>query len=306
MADRVEVVEREPRHRAAVGWTLTLAVGALLAVAVIALPRGANPLPAIARYAMTVALPQWRSTEPVSEVVYGTRGFDTFGETFLLLAAVVAISVLCRPREQRRGFIGESLAGQREQHQVGHPEPAGAPQRIAERAEERESGARAPSTPDAERVGTAGPETSDAMSVVVRAGVRFLAPVLTMAGLYLVAWGYSPGGGFPAGAAMLGVALLAYVSRGYRWVEPVLRPGVVEPVELAGALLIVVIGVSGLLLDGSFLANFLPLGPPQTIRSGGTLQAFSVTEFIEVATGLVLAVFGLLGMGHDWSREDDR
>lgn len=67
------------------------------------------------------------------------------------------------------------------------------------------------------------------MSVVVRAGVRFFAPVLTMAGLYLVACGNSPGGGFPAGAAML-----AYVSLGYRRVEPVLRPGVVEPVELAG------------------------------------------------------------------------
>src|SRR5256885_2485965 len=109
------------------------------------------------------------------------------------------------------------------------------------------------------------------MRVVVRAGVRFVAPILTIAGLYLVAWGYSPGGGFPAGAAMLGVALLAYVSLGYRRVEPVLRPDVVEPLELAGALAIVAIGVAGLLLRGSFLANFLPLGPPQTIRSGGTL-----------------------------------
>jgi multicomponent Na+:H+ antiporter subunit B len=127
-----------------------------------------------------------------------------------------------------------------------------------------------------------------------------------MAGLFLVTWGYSPGGGFPAGAAMLGVALLGYVSLGYRRVEPVLRPDVIEPVELAGALLIVVIGVLGLVLDGSFLANFLPLTPPETIRSGGTMQAFSLTEFVEVATGLILAVFGVLGMRHDWSPEVER
>ena len=104
---------------------------------------------------------------------------------------------------------------------------------------------------------------------------------------------------------MLGVALLAYVSLGYRRVEPVLRPDVVEPLELAGALTIVAIGVAGLLLRGSFLANFLPLAPPETIRAGGTLQAFSVTEFVEVATGLVIAVFGLLGMREDWSPEED-
>ena len=49
-----------------------------------------RPCPAIARYALEIALPQWHITEPVNEVVYGTRGFDTFGETFLLLAAVVS------------------------------------------------------------------------------------------------------------------------------------------------------------------------------------------------------------------------
>jgi multicomponent Na+:H+ antiporter subunit B len=134
----------------------------------------------------------------------------------------------------------------------------------------------------------------------VRAAVRTVAPLLTMAGLYLVAWGYTPGGGFPAGAVALGVVMLAYVSLGYRRVEPWLRPGVIEPVELGGALAIVLIGLLGLVLDGSFSANFLPLAPVQTIRAGGVLQAFSASELIEVGTGLVLAVFGLLGMGHDW------
>ena len=40
------------------------------------------------------------------------------------------------------------------------------------------------------------------------------APVLAIAGLYLAAWGYSPGGGFPAGAVMLGVVLLLYAGFG--------------------------------------------------------------------------------------------
>ena len=305
MTARPEIEEREPRHRLAVGWVLTAGVAVALVAAVASLPRGAQQLPAIARQALAVALPEWHTTEPVNEVVYGTRGFDTFGETFLLLAAVVAVSLICRGREPRHGFIGEELAGRREQQQVDQRNaPADEVEQRARRAEAGEEGEGRPAVPDDEPLGARGPETAEAMTVVIRAGVRFVAPILTVAGLYLVAWGYSPGGGFPGGAVMLGIALLAYVSLGYARVEPVVRPAVMEPLELAGALAIVVIGVLGLILTGSFMANFLPLGPPQTIRSGGTLQAFSVSELIEVATGLIIVVFGLLGMRHEWVTED--
>jgi len=292
---------KELKHRPVVGWVCTLATAAVLVVVVFSLPRGANPLPAIAQYAMQVALPRWGTTEPVSEVVYGTRGFDTFGETFLLLAAVVGVAIVARSKEARRGFIGEEVAGRREEASVDKPHGSSAEAEQADRAEEQERGSSSSQRPaDQTPVGMRGPETAEAMTVVVRASVRFAAPILTIAGLYLVAVGYSPGGGFPAGAAMLGVALLAYVSLGYRRVEPVLRPDVVEPIELAGALAIAGLGLAGLLFAGSFLANILPLAKPETILSGGTMQAFSVVEFVEVATGLIIAVFALLGMRDEW------
>jgi len=297
------VVDTEPSHRRAIGIILVLAVGTTLAVAVLSLPREHAPLPAVARYAMQVALPDWHTTEPVNEVVYGTRGFDTFGETFLLLAAVVGIGAITRRREPRHGFIGEEMAGRRERSRLG---PRGGKgdrrQGQARQAETDEEGhGTGQATPDAVPLGTPGPERADAMTVVVRGAVRVAAPVVATAGLYLVAWGYSPGGGFPGGAVALGVVLLAYVSLGYRRIERVIRPDVVEPLELAGALAILAIEVLGLVLKGSFSANFLPLGPVGTIRSGGILQAFSGSELLEVATGLTLATFGLLGMGHDWS-----
>jgi multicomponent Na+:H+ antiporter subunit B len=143
------------------------------------------------------------------------------------------------------------------------------------------------------------------MTVVVRGAVRVVAPLLLVIGLYVVAWGYSPGGGFPGGAVVLGVVLLAYVAYGYRRIERIVRPGVIEPLEMAGALAIVVLGLLGLALAGSFTANFLPLGQVETIPSGGLLQAFSVSELVEVGTGLTLAVFGLLGMTHDWTDDED-
>jgi multicomponent Na+:H+ antiporter subunit B len=272
-------------RRPALGLGVAGLVTALLGAACWAAPREHAPLPELARRALAGSLPDWHNTEPVAALVYGYRGFDTFGETFILLAAVVGIGLLARPREPRHGYVGEATAGRREQREVHEGEHGtSAPEREARRAEAEETGS----------------EHAAGMSVVVRGGVRVVAPVLAVAGLYLVAWGYSPGGGFPAGAVALGVVLLAYLSVGYRRVEPLIRPEVLEPAELGGAVAILAVVALGLPLAGSVSANFLPLGQPQTILSGGILQAFSFGELLEVATGLTLAVFALLTMGHDW------
>jgi multicomponent Na+:H+ antiporter subunit B len=266
-----ELSDREPPHRARVGGLLVAGVLVLMAIAVIAEPRGHNPLPAIARYATTIALPRWHTTEPVNEVVYGTLlGHNEQVET------------------------GQGAADD------GHQE-AGA--RHADRREQGQDPG--PATPDNEALGTPAPEAADAMTVVVRGAVRIVSPLLLVAGIYLAAWGYSPGGGFPAGAVVLGIVLFTYVGYGYRKVRRIIRPGIVEPIELGGALLIVLIEAAGLVVKGSFSANFLPLAKVQSLQSGGILQAFSGAELVEVASGLTLAVFGLLGMSHDWTSNSD-
>ena len=80
-----------------------------------------------------------------------------------------------------------------------------------------------------------------------------------------------------------------------------LRPGLLETLEMAGAALIILTELLGLILKGSFSSNWLPLEPQATIRSGGIAQLFSAGELIEVGTGLIIAVFALLAMSHDWS-----
>ena len=132
--------------------------------------------------------------------------------------------------------------------------------------------------------------------------IRIALPILAVAGLYLVVWGYSPGGGFPGGAVLLGVLLLAYAGYGRRKISRVVRPSLLETIELAGAAAIIMTELLGLLLKGSFSANWLPLAAQQTPLSGGIAQLFSGSELIEVGTGLAIAVFALLGMGHDWVR----
>jgi multicomponent Na+:H+ antiporter subunit B len=299
----------EPLHRRWLGLVVAIALLGCLLLAVLHIPRGDNALPHVARRAMVDSLPAFGTTEPVSAVVYGFRAMDTFGETFLLLAAVLSVSVIARPHERRRGFVGEERAGTAEQEEVDPAERETSDQRVARQAEETEEGARkAPGLPDDEPVGSPAPEPAQAMTAVTRLAVRLALPLLAVAGLYLVVQGYSPGGGFPAGAVALGVVLLVHAAFGYGRVAGVVRPRVMEPLELVGGLAIIAALTLGLPLAGSFAAGWVPLAPPQTLRSGGIVQVFSLTELVEVGSSLVLAVFALIGLRHDWapdSHSDD-
>jgi multicomponent Na+:H+ antiporter subunit B len=300
--------EETPWHRPWLLIPVVAAVSGAVLVGVTGLPGAGRALTSIGRQAMTTALPRWGTTEVVSEIVYGSRGWDTFGETFLLLAAVVATVVVSRGREPRTEYIGEESAGRAEQRKTDPGRGADteeAEARAAEREESNDSPAPAPDSADDDPLGTPGPERAAGMTVVVRIGARVAAPVLAVASVYLAALGYTPGGGFPAGAALLGVAVLLYAALGHRAVRGFVRPSVLEPVELVGAATIVAIGLGGLAVKGSFLDNWVPLAPQQTIRAGGTLQLFSGAELVEVATGLGIAIFALLGMKHDWAPDED-
>jgi multicomponent Na+:H+ antiporter subunit B len=296
-----------PRRRKVAAAVLVVATAACLTVAFVDLPREGADLPGIARDAMNQALTLWHHTEVVSVVVYGTRGFDTFGETFLLLAAVVGVIVVCRGREHRRVFLQEERLGRREQAEARraagtsgsrrHPQAERAEQVEQGRADEKEEGSRG--------IGAGAPVSEQAMTVVVRTGARIVLPLLAVAGAFLLLSPWAPGGGFPAGGVLTGVVLLTYAAFGYGAVRRVVRPGPLEVVEMAGAAAIVALGVLGLVLDGSFLANWLPLGTPKTIHAGGILQVFSASELLEVGAGLLIVVFSLVAMEREWTEEDD-
>lgn len=296
-------------HRPWIGVALVGALAAALAAGFADLPREASALPAIARHAMQIALPTWGQQEVVNEIVYGSRGFDTFGETFLLLAAVMSVIVLSRGKEPRGEYVGEAGAGHTEQARIDptgqQPDAQQREVRAAEKEEEDDGGPGTPPDVDLGALGTFAPERAQAMTVVTRLSARIAAVMLTVIGVYIAAWGYTPGGGFPAGVVLAGVAILLYAAFGQRAVRAAVRPSVLEPIEISGALLIVAIGLFGLLWRGSLFANFLTLAQPGTIRAGGTNQLFSAAELIEVGTGLIIAIFSLLGMRHEWAPDEE-
>ncbi|HKC29254.1 MAG TPA: MnhB domain-containing protein [Jatrophihabitans sp.] len=293
-------------HRPLITGLLVGAVLGVLVTAAVGLPRAGRGLTAIARHAMEIALPKWGTTEPVNEIVYGSRGWDTFGETFLLLAAVMATVVLTRGREPRHEYVGESSAGLSEQRQADPAEGANPGETVAREAEKQEEEeAPAPDDTDSDPLGTPAPERAAAMTVVVRVVARAAAPILIVAGIYQAAWGYTPGGGFPAGVVLSGVVILLYAGLGHRAVRRVVRPSLLEPIEMFGAALLIAVGLVGLIRKHSFLDNWLPLAPQQTIRSGGTLQLNSLAELIEVATGITVAIFAMLSIKHEWAPDSD-
>jgi len=306
---RRELHSEEGWHRP---WLVVLIVAGAATVVLLGftdLPRADVGLTHIARHAMLIALPQWGTTEAVSEVVYGSRGFDTFGETFILLAAVVGVSVLSRTREPRAQYVGEESAGREEQASAdpgGGEDETEREARSAEREEEDEGeGEPPPDDADTDPLGKPAPERALGMTVFVRLGARVAATILAVASVFLGSWSWTPGGGFPAGVVVTGVVVLVYAAFGHRAVAMVVRPNVQEPLEMIFALVIIGIGLGGLIGNGSFMDNWLPLGQPQTLFGGGTVEVFSVAELVEVATGLTIAIFGLLGMQHDWTPDED-
>jgi multicomponent Na+:H+ antiporter subunit B len=304
---RAEKDDEQAWHRPRLAIGVVVVVAAVLVGMATDISGDLSPLPDIAERAMRIALPQWGSTEPVSVIVYGSRGFDTFGETFLLFAAVVAVTLLSRGREPRSEYVGESSAGMREQEQADPGEGTDSEEQEARQAERQEEEDDADVEPDTDvlPIGKRAPERADGMSVMVRVAVRAAALILAVAAIYVPSWGYTPGGGFPAGAALTGVVLLLYTALGRHAVRSVIRPSILEPLEVFGALLIIAVGVVGAAVKGGFLANWLPLAEQQTIRAGGTLQVFSAAELIEVVTGLTIALFGLLSMKHEWTPDEE-
>ncbi len=268
--------------------------------------RGA--LSRIARRAVTMALPRWHSTEAVNAIVYGTRAFDTLGETFLLVAAVVSVLMVARRREERHpGARAEEAQAMRERERLerssGFPEiKRGAGSEEVLRAESAEEAGLEDRSEEV--IGFSAPDHNEGMTVVVRVATQILLAVLAVAALVVVAWGYAPGGGFPAGVALAGVVLLVYASRGLAAVGPFGRSSVLELVEVAGAVGLLAVAVGGLIAHGTVTANFLPLGHPGTIQGGGILQAFSGIETFEVVSAVLLVEFGLLTMHHDWAEEE--
>jgi multicomponent Na+:H+ antiporter subunit B len=129
------------------------------------------------------------------------------------------------------------------------------------------------------------PHTSDA----VRVAGLLLVGVTVLFGLYVTAHAHlSPGGGFPGGVILASALLLVYLSGEFMAFERVNPQRLVEVGEGAGAGGFSAVGFAAAAAGGYFLINFLPLGTPAKLMSGGTIPILNAIVGLAVTCGFVL------------------
>ncbi len=130
-------------------------------------------------------------------------------------------------------------------------------------------------------------------SPILYTGVRLLAPLILMFGVYIFLNGHlSPGGGFQGGAVVASTILLFFlVDPAYRLNHKVF--GLIESISGASY---VAVGVLGIFFAGGFLDNrILPLGEFGKILSAGAIPVIYVLIGLKVGTELASILDNMKG-----------
>ena len=124
-------------------------------------------------------------------------------------------------------------------------------------------------------------------SLIVRTGSNFLFPFILVFGIYIFVHGHlTPGGGFPGGAVIAsGFLLLLLGLENYKF--NLTASKIIE--SLAG-LTFVSIGLVGLFVKNSFLANFIPTGTVGFLFSAGMVALIYIVIGIKVGAELSTGV----------------
>lgn len=117
-----------------------------------------------------------------------------------------------------------------------------------------------------------------------------LAPIMLAVGVYIVVHGQiTPGGGFQGGI-ILGTAPLAVFLAGRHLRTRFAAPHtLLELGEALGALGYGAVGLAGLAVTGVFFENFLPLGIPAHLLSGGQIDVAGAAVGVEVSGAFLVA-----------------
>ncbi len=116
-----------------------------------------------------------------------------------------------------------------------------------------------------------------------------LIPLLVALGVYLVLHGaLTPGGGFQGGVVLAAGPIAILLAGRYLALKRVAPEFALESLESIGAAAYVLMGVGGLIFAGVFFKNFLPLGKPGYLLSGGMMPLNSIAVGLEVTGAFLL------------------
>jgi multicomponent Na+:H+ antiporter subunit B len=127
-------------------------------------------------------------------------------------------------------------------------------------------------------------------SAALRALALGLIPSILALGVYIVVHGQiTPGGGFQGGVILATAPLGAFLAGRYLRMKAIAPHVLVEFGDALGAAGYALLGLSGLIFAGIFFKNWLPLGTPGHLLSGGQLDVASVLVGLEVSGAFLVA-----------------
>lgn len=127
-------------------------------------------------------------------------------------------------------------------------------------------------------------------SAALRALALVLVPSIIALGVYIVVHGQiTPGGGFQGGVILGTAPLAAFLAGRYLRMKAIAPHLLIEFGDVLGAAGFALLGLSGLVFAGIFLKNYIPLGIPGHLLSGGQLDVASVFVGLEVSGAFLVA-----------------
>jgi len=132
-------------------------------------------------------------------------------------------------------------------------------------------------------------------SKIIRTIAQKVFPFIVLFGFYLISHGHlSPGGGFQGGVVLGTAIILLALSHSIEKTEKKFMSRWLNMLEKLGILTLIFLGFLGIFLGYSFLSNFLPLGNPGQIASGGLMLLFNIAIGIKVAAGVSVIFYALV------------
>jgi len=132
-------------------------------------------------------------------------------------------------------------------------------------------------------------------SKIIRTITQKLFPFIVLFGFYLISHGHlSPGGGFQGGVVLGTAIILLALSHSIEQTEKKFKSRWLNMLEKLGILTLIFLGFLGIFFGYSFLSNFLPLGKPGQIASGGLMLLFNIAIGIKVAAGVSVIFYALV------------
>jgi multicomponent Na+:H+ antiporter subunit B len=132
-------------------------------------------------------------------------------------------------------------------------------------------------------------------SKIIKTIAQKLFPFIVLFGFYLISHGHlSPGGGFQGGVVLGTAIILLALSHSIEQTEKKFKSRWLNMLEKLGILTLIFLGFLGIFLGHSFLSNFLPLGKPGQIASGGLMLLFNIAIGIKIAAGVSVIFYALV------------